>query len=72
MYRSGRGTEHGPETALKCFLLAAEQDVPEAMYNTAKILLAKDFKNKVEAIKQLRRSVKTGYDTAYDILSDLQ
>ena len=52
MYWSGRGIEPASETALKCFLLAAEQDVPEAMYNIAKVLLAKDFKmTKDEAIK---------------------
>ncbi len=73
MHWSGRGTEPDREEALKWFLLAAEQDVPEAMYNVAKILLAKDFeKNKDEAIGWLKRSAKAGYDTAEDMLSDLE
>ena len=42
------------------------------MYNVAKILLAKNFeKNKDEAIEWLKRSANAGYDTAYDMLSDL-
>ncbi len=73
MYWSGRGTVPDQDEALKWFLLAAEQDVPEAMYNVAKILLTKDFeKNKSEAIGWLKRSAKAGYDTAYDMLSDLE
>ena len=72
MYWSGRGTDPDQDTAFKWFLKAAEQDVPEAMYNVAKILLMKDFeKNKDEAIQWLKRSANAGYDTAYDILSDL-
>ena len=47
--------------------------IPEAMYNVAKILLAKDFeKNKDEAIGWLRRSANAGYDAAYDMLSDME
>lgn len=72
MYWSGRGTEPDIDKAYELFLKAAEQEVPEAMYNVAKILLAKDFeKNKDEAIGWLRRSANAGYDTAYDMLSDL-
>ena len=72
MYWSGRGTEPNLDEALRLFLLAAEQGVPEAMYNVAKILLAKDFeKNRGEAVGWLRRSANAGYDTAYDMLSDL-
>ena len=42
------------------------------MYNVAKILLMKDFeKNKDEAVQWLKRSANAGYDTAYDMLSDL-
>ena len=52
-------------------LLQAE--VPEAMYNIAKILLTKDFeKNKDEAIRWLKRSANAGYDAADDMLSDLE
>ena len=73
MYWSGRGTEPNLDEALKWFLLAAKQDVPEAMYNVAKILLTKDFeKNRDEAMEWLRRSANAGYDTAYDMLSDLK
>ncbi|MBR6364890.1 MAG: sel1 repeat family protein [Lachnospiraceae bacterium] len=73
MYWSGRGTEPDLDQAYKWFLQAAEQDVPEAMYNVAKILLTKDFeKNKDEAVRWLKRSANAGYDTAYDMLSDLE
>ena len=72
MYWSGRGTEPDIDKAYDLFLKAAEQEVPEAMYNVAKILLAKDFeKNKDEAIEWLKRSANAGYDTAYDMLSDV-
>ena len=73
MYWSGRGTEPDLDKAFELFLKAAEQDIPEAMYNVAKILLKKDFeKNKDEAIRWLKRSANAGYDTAYDMLSDLE
>ena len=72
MYWSGRGTEPDQDKALDWFLLASDQGVPEAMYNVAKILLAKDEeKNREEAIEWLKRSANAGYDTAYDMLSDL-
>lgn len=72
MYWSGRGTEPDIDKAYELFHKAAEQEVPEAMYNVAKILLTKDFeKNKDEAIKWLQRSANAGYDTAYDMLSDV-
>lgn len=72
MYWSGRGTQPNLDEAYKWFLLAAQQDVPEAMYNVAKILLTRDFENnKAEAIQWLRRSANAGYDTAYDMLTDL-
>ena len=51
MYWSGRGTEPNLDEALRLFLLAAEQGVPEAMYNVAKILLAKDFEKKYSKTK---------------------
>ena len=73
MYWSGRGTEPDIDKAHELFLKASEQDIPEAMYNVAKILLAKDFeKNKDEAIGWLRRSANAGYDAAYDMLSDME
>ena len=73
MYWSGRGTQPDQKTALKWFLCAAKQDVPEAMYNVAKILLSEDFeKNREEAIKWLKRSSDAGYGAAYDMLSDLE
>ena len=73
MYWSGRGTEPDLDKAYELFLQAAEQDVPEAMYNVAKILLTKDFKkNRDEAMGWLRRSANAGYDAAYDMLSDLK
>ena len=73
MYLIGRGTERDQDKALKLFLQAAEQGVPEAMYNVANILLTKDNeKNKDEALKWLRRSANAGYDAAYDMLSDLE
>ena len=72
MHWSGRGTEPDQEKALKWFLLAADQGVPEAMYNAAKILLAKDFaNNKKEAVRWLVKSSNAGYDAAHDLLSDL-
>lgn len=73
MYWSGRGTEPDQDKALEWFLLASEQGVPEAMYNVAKILLDKDEENnREEAINWLKRSANAGYDTAYDMLSDLE
>ena len=73
MHWSGRGTEPDQDKALEWFLLASEQGVPEAMYNVAKILLAKDEeKNREEAINWLKRSAVAGYDTAYDMLSDFE
>lgn len=73
MYWSGRGVEPDLDQAYKWFLLAAEQGIPEAMYNVAKILLTKDFvKNRDEAVRWLRHSANAGYDTAYDMLSDLE
>ena len=73
MYWSGRGVEPDLDQAYRWFLLAAEQGIPEAMYNVAKILLTKDFvKNRDEAVRWLRRSANAGYDTAYDMLSDLE
>ena len=73
MYWSGRGTEPDQDKALEWFLPAAEQGIPEAMYNVAKILLAKDFeKNKSEAISWLIKSFQAGYGAAYDMLSDLR
>ena len=72
MYWSGRGTETDIDKAYELFLKAAEQEIPEAMYNVAKILLTKDFeKNRDKAIGWLRRSSNAGYDAAYDMLSDL-
>ncbi len=73
MYWSGRGTEPDIDKAYELFLKAAEQEVPEAMYNVAKILLTRDYeKNKDEAMGWLRRSANAGYDAAYDMLSDLE
>ncbi|MBO7514873.1 MAG: sel1 repeat family protein [Lachnospiraceae bacterium] len=73
MYWTGRGTEPDLDQAHKWFLLAAQQGVPEAMCNVGSILLAKDReKNRDEAIAWLKRSANAGYDTAYDILSDLE
>ncbi len=73
MYWSGRGTEPDIDKAYELFLKASEQDIPEAMYNVAKILLTKDYeKNKDEAMGWLRRSANAGYDAAYDMLSDLE
>ena len=73
MYWSGRGTEPDIDKTYDLFLKAAEQGIPEAMYNVAKILLTKDYeKNKDEAMNWLRRSANAGYDTAYDMLSDLK
>lgn len=73
MYWSGRGTDPDIDKAYELFLKAAEQDIPEAMYNVAKILLTKDYKkNKDEATGWLRRSANAGYDAAYDMLSDLE
>ena len=72
MYWSGRGTEENTDEALRLFLLAAEQGIPEAMYNVAKILLTEDFeKNKDEAVRWLTRSANAGYGAARDMLSDL-
>ena len=72
MHWSGRGTEQDEDKALSWFLLAAEQEVPEAMYNVAKILLHKDRENNLkEARNWLVRSANAGYDTARDMLGDL-
>ena len=72
MHWSGRGTEQDEDKALSWFLLAAEQEVPEAMYNVAKILLHKDRENNLkEARNWLVRSANAGYDAAYDMLQDL-
>ncbi len=73
MHWSGRGTKPDQDKALEWFLPAAEQGIPEAMYNVAKILLAKDYdKNKDEAIAWLVRSANAGYDAAADMLSDVR
>ena len=73
MYWSGRGCEQNQDKALELFLLAAKQEVPEAMYNVAKILLDKDYnKNKAEAVEWLKRSANVGYGAAYDMLSNLE
>ena len=73
MYWIGRGTEPDLDQAYKWFLLAAQQGVPEAMCNVGSILLTKDRENnRDEAIAWLKRSARAGYDTAYDILSDLE
>ena len=73
MHWSGRGTEPDRDKALEWFLKASDQGVPEAMYNVAKILLDQDEeKNREEAINWLKRSANAGYDTAYDMLSDLE
>ena len=73
MHWSGRGTEPDEEKALEWFLPAAEQGIPEAMYNVAKLLLSKDYeKNKDEAMGWLVRSSNAGYDAAADMLSDLE
>ena len=73
MYWSGRGTEPDIDKAYELFLLAAKQDIPEAMYNVAKILLTKDYKkNKDEAMAWLKRSANAGYDAAHDMLFDLK
>ncbi len=73
MHWSGRGTEPNEDKALEYFLLAAEQDVPEAMYNVAKILLHKDFEgNRDEALRWLTRSANAGYGAAEDMLGDVE
>ena len=73
MYWSGRGTEPDEDKAYEWFLPAAEQGIPEAMYNVAKILLNRDFENnKAEATAWLNKSANAGYDAAADMLSDLE
>ena len=73
MYWVGRGTKADIDKALEMFMKASEQNIPEAMYNKAKILLTKDFeKNKDEAIRWLKRSANAAYDAADDMLSDLE
>ena len=73
MHWSGRGTEENEDEALKWFLSASEQGIPEAMYNVAKILLNKDPEGNLEEARAwLVRSSNAGYDTACDMLSDLE
>ena len=72
MYGSGRGTEKNDELAFKWFLKAAEQGVPEAMYNVGCTLLHKDSEEDRALGKEwIIRSANAGYGTAYDMLSDL-
>ena len=73
MHWSGRGTDPDEDKALQWFLPAAEQGIPEAMYNVAKILLSKNYeKNKDEAIEWLVRSANAGYGAAEDMLSEFE
>ena len=73
MYGSGKGTEKNPDLAYKWFLAAAEQGIPEAMYNVACYLMGKGGEeNRVLAREWLVKSANAGYDSAYDLLSDLE
>ena len=72
MHWSGRGTAPDEDKALSWFRLAAEQEIPEAMYNVAKILLHKDPENNLEEARNLLvRSANAGYGAAADMLSDV-
>ena len=73
MYGSGKGTEKNPDLAYKWFLAAAEQGISEAMYNVACYLMGKGGEeNRVLAREWLVKSANAGYDSAYDLLSDLE
>ena len=73
LYGSSRGTEKDNEKALELFLKAAEQGVPEAMYNAGCILLGKPGdEDRALGKKWLVRSANAGYDPAYSKLSELE
>ena len=53
------------------FLFAADQGVPEAMYDAAKLLLSKnDEYSRTCAVDWMRRSAASGYDLAAEWLSE--
>ena len=73
MYGAGRGVERDSDMAFKWFLKAAEQGVPEAMYNVARVLLlSSDAEKKAEGRAWMIRSANAGYDAAqeYDYEDD--
>ena len=67
MYGSGRGVERNSDKAFEWFLKAAEQGVPEAMYNVARILLlSPDAEKQAEGKQWMIRSANAGYDAAQE------
>ena len=73
MYGSGRGVERNSDKAFEWFLKAAEQGVPEAMYNVARfLLLSPDAEKQAEGRQWMIRSANAGYDAAqeYDFDED--
>ncbi len=67
MYGSGRGVERDSVKAFEWFLKAAEQGVPEAMYNVGGALLqSSDPEKKAEGKKWMIRAANAGYDAALD------
>ena len=67
MYGSGRGVERDPVKAFEWFLKAAEQGVPEAMYNVGGALLqSSDPEKKAEGKKWMTLAANAGYDAALD------
>ena len=67
MYGSGRGVERDPVKAFEWFLKAAEQGVPEAMYNVGGALLqSSDPEKKAEGKKWMILAANAGYDAALD------
>ena len=67
MYGSGRGVERNSDKAFEWFLKAAEQGVPEAMYNVARfLLLSPDAEKQAEGKQWMIRSANAGYDAAQE------
>ena len=67
MYGAGRGVERDSDKAFQWFLKAAEQGVPEAMYNVARfLLLSSDAEKKAEGRQWMIRSANAGYDAAQE------
>ncbi len=67
MYGAGRGVERDSVKAFEWFLKAAEQGIPEAMYNVGGALLqSSDPEKKAEGRQWMIRSADAGYDAAQD------
>ena len=71
MYGSGRGVDHDLDAAYKWFLAAAENGIPEAMFNVGCMLMKHDNEEDRALGKEwIIKSANAGYDAAIDTLDD--